>query len=57
MKFTNYLYLVDIGSIVDVLIDAAGGLIGILILWFTTKLILGMEYKAKEDLERSGKKY
>jgi VanZ family protein len=45
------------GSIVDVLIDAAGGLVGMLILWFTTKLILGMEYKAQEDLERSGKRY
>jgi VanZ family protein len=45
------------GSLVDVLIDAAGGLVGILILWVTIKLILGMEYKAKEDVERSSKRY
>ena len=43
------------GNLIDVLIDSAGGVIGIGIIWLTAILIKGMEFKAKEDIAR-GKK-
>ncbi len=40
------------GSIVDVLIDSFGGIIGLGVIWLAMLLIVGMEYKEKEELKQ-----
>ena len=43
------------GSIIDIIIDSIGGAAGIFIIIITWKIIIGLEYKAKEDVKRMGK--